>query len=86
MIAPSTYNTTASAVVTIGGVTSTYTVTTAGQHAPQARFTAVTGASVLSTQISNPITVTSITAAASIGITSGAWLGALRVGVAVNGR
>ena len=72
MIAPSTYNTTASAVVTIGGVTSTYTVTTAAQQTPQAGFTAVTGASVSSTQISNPITVTSITAPASISISSGA--------------
>src|SRR5450432_1765684 len=71
-IAPSTYNTTASAVVTIGGVTSTYTVTTAAQQTPQAGFTAVTGASVSSTQISNPITVTSITAPASISISSGA--------------
>jgi hypothetical protein len=72
MIAPSTYNTTASAVVTIGGVTSTYTVTTAAQQTPQAGFTADTGASVSSTQISNPITVTSITAPASISISSGA--------------
>lgn len=70
MIAPSTYNTTASAVVTIGGVTSTYTVTTAAQQA-QAGFTAVTGASVSSTQISNPITVTSITAPAPISVSSG---------------
>ena len=39
--------------MTIGGVTSTYTVTTATQAIPQAGFTAVTGASVSSTQISN---------------------------------
>ena len=69
--APSTYNTTASAVVTIGGVTSTFTVTTAAQQVVQAGFTAVTGASVSSTQISNPITVTSITAPASISVSSG---------------
>jgi hypothetical protein len=72
MRAPPTYNTTASAVVTIGGITSTYTVTTATQQTPQAGFTAVTGASLSSTQISNPITVTSITAPASISVSSGA--------------
>jgi hypothetical protein len=72
MIAPSTYNTTASAVVTIGGITSTYTVTTATQQAPQAGFMDLTGASVSSTQISNPITVTSITSPAPISISSGA--------------
>ena len=73
MIAPSTYNTTASAVVTIGGITSTYTVTTATQQTPQTgAFTALTGASVSGTQISNPITVTSITAPAPISISSGA--------------
>jgi hypothetical protein len=71
MIAPSTYRTTASAIVTIGGVTSTYTVTTATQEIPQASFTPVTGASVASTQISNAITVTSITAPASISVSSG---------------
>lgn len=72
LIAPSTYNTTSSAVVTIGGVTSTYTVTTATQQTPQAGFTPVTGASLSSTQISNSITVTSITAPASISVSSGA--------------
>jgi hypothetical protein len=72
MIAPPTYNTTASAVVTIGGVTSTYTVTTATQQIPQAGFTAVTGAALSSAQTSNAITVTSITAPASISISSGA--------------
>jgi len=72
MTAPSTYNATASAVVTIGGVTSTFTVTTATQQIPQAGFTAVTGASPSSLQISNPITVTSVTAPAAISISSGA--------------
>ena len=38
MIAPSTYRTTASAIVTIGGVTSTYTVTTATQAIPAGRL------------------------------------------------
>jgi Outer membrane protein beta-barrel domain len=71
MIAPPTYNTTSSAVVTIGGVTSTYTVTTATQQIPQAGFTPVTGASISSTQVSNPITITSITAPGPISISSG---------------
>jgi hypothetical protein len=72
IVAPPTLNTTASAVVTIGGVTSTFTVTTAAQPIAQAGFTDVTGASVGSDQISNPITVTSITAPDSINISSGA--------------
>jgi len=72
MVAPSTLNTTASAIVTIGGVTSTFTVTTAAQPIAQAGFTDVTGASLSSDQISNPITVTSVTAPASISISSGA--------------
>jgi hypothetical protein len=72
MIAPQTYNTTGSAVVTIGGVTSTYTVTTATQQIPQAGFTAVTGAGLSSTQTSNAITITSVTSPASISVSSGA--------------
>jgi hypothetical protein len=72
IIAPSTYNTTASALVTIGGTIAIYTVTTAAAPLAQAGFTPVTGASVSSTQISNPITITSITASASISIGSGA--------------
>jgi hypothetical protein len=71
-IAPSTYNTTASAIVTIGGVTSTFMVNTTTQQIPQGGFTDVTGASVASNQISNAITVTSITAPAPISISSGA--------------
>ena len=54
----STYNTTASAVVTIGGVNSTFTVTTAAQPMLQGGFTAVTSAVPSSVQISNPVTVT----------------------------
>lgn len=72
MTAPSTYNTTASAVVTIGGITSAYTVTTESQPTPQAGFTNVTGASLSSTQASNSVTVTSITAPASISVSGGA--------------
>ena len=68
----STYNTTSSAIVTIGGVTSTYTVTTAAQPPQQAGFTPVTGSSVGVPQMSNPNTVTSITAAAPISVSSGA--------------
>jgi hypothetical protein len=70
--APSTYNTTGSAIVTIGGVTSTFNVTTATQQIPQGGFTDVTGAGVGSSQISNSITVTSVTAPAPISISSGA--------------
>ena len=72
MTAPATYNTTASAVVTIGGVTSTYIVTTAAAQTPQATFTAVTGAGVSSNQISNAISVTIIAVPASISISIGA--------------
>jgi OmpA-like transmembrane domain len=71
-IAPATYNATASAVVTIGGVTSTFTVTTATQQIPQGGFTDVTGAGIGSDQISNSITVTSVTAPAAVSISSGA--------------
>jgi hypothetical protein len=67
-----TYNTTSSAIVTIGGVTSTYTVTTAAQPPQQAGFTPVTGSSVGVPQMSNPITVTIITTAAPISVSSGA--------------
>jgi hypothetical protein len=70
--ASSTYNTTSSAIVNIGGVTSTYTVTTAAQPPQQAGFTPVTGSSVGALQMSNAITVTSITTAAPINISSGA--------------
>jgi hypothetical protein len=72
LTAPSTYNTTASAVATIGGITSTFLVTTAAQPVKQAGFTDVSGASVSSSQISNAITITSIAAPAPISISSGA--------------
>ena len=72
MIAPAAYNTTSSAILNIGGVTSTFTVTTAAQPPQQAGFTPVTGSSIGSPQSSNPITITSITAAASISVSSGA--------------
>jgi hypothetical protein len=70
--AASTYNATSSAIVNIGGVTSTYTVTTAAQPPQQAGFTPVTGSSVGVLQMSNPITITSITTAAPISVSSGA--------------
>jgi len=70
--APSTYNTTSSAIVNIGGVTSTYTVTAAAQPPQQAGFTPVTGSSVGVLQMSNPITITGITTAAPISVSSGA--------------
>ena len=72
MSAASTYNTSSSAIVNIGGVTSPFTVTTAAQPPQQAGFTPVTGSSVGVTQISNPITVTNITAAAPISVSGGA--------------
>jgi hypothetical protein len=71
-IGAATYNTTSSAIVTIGGVTSTYTVTTAAQPPQQAGFTPVTGSSVGVLQMSNPITITIITTAAPISVSSGA--------------
>jgi hypothetical protein len=70
--AASTFNTTSSAIVNIGGLTSTYTVTTAAQPLPQAGFTPVTGSSVGALQTSNPITITSITTPAPISVSSGA--------------
>jgi hypothetical protein len=70
--APSTYNTTASAVLNIGGVTSTFTVTTGAQPVLQGGFTPVTGAVPSSVQISNPITVTGITAPTQVSISGGA--------------
>jgi hypothetical protein len=68
----SSYNTTASAVVTIGGVNSTFTVTTAAQPVLQGDFAAVTATTPSSVQTSNPITVTGTTAPAPITITNGA--------------
>ena len=69
--AASGYNTTSSAIVTIGGVTSPFTVTTAAQPPQQAGFTPVTGSSIAATQISNPITIIG-TAAAPISVSNGA--------------
>jgi Abnormal spindle-like microcephaly-assoc'd, ASPM-SPD-2-Hydin len=66
----STYNTTDSAIVNIGGVTSTFTVTTAAQPPQLAGFTPVTGSSVGVLQMSSPITFTG-TAAAPISVSSG---------------
>ncbi len=68
----SAYNSTDSAVVTIGGVKSTFTVTTAAQPMLQGGFTAVSGAAPSSLQISNPITVTGTTIGVPITISSGA--------------
>jgi hypothetical protein len=68
----SAYNTTASAVVRIGGVDSTFTVTTAAQPKVQGGFTAVSGAAPWSVQVSNPVTVTGTTIAVPISISSGA--------------
>ncbi len=68
----SEYNTTDSGVVTIGGVNSTFTVTTAAQPVLQGGFTAVSGAPPSSVQVSNPITVTGTTIAVPIAVSSGA--------------
>jgi hypothetical protein len=68
----SVYNTTSSAIVTIGGVNSTFTVTTAAQPVLQGDFTAVSNAAPSSVQVSNPITVTGTTIAVPITVSSGA--------------
>jgi hypothetical protein len=68
----SAYNTTSSAMVTIGGVNSTFTVTTAAQPVLQGGFTAVSNAAPSSVQVSNPITVTGTTIAVPITVSSGA--------------
>ena len=70
--APSTYGTTATAVLTIGGTPSPFAVTTGAEPVLQGSFTPVTGAANSSPHISNPITVTGITSPAIISITSGA--------------
>jgi hypothetical protein len=72
MSAAPTYNASSSTIVNIGGITSPFTVTTAAQPPQQAGFTPVTGSSIGVMQISNPITVTNITAAAPISVSSGA--------------
>ena len=51
------YSTTTSAILNVGGTTSTFTVTTAAQPTVQGGFTPVTGAGVASPQVSNPITI-----------------------------
>jgi hypothetical protein len=68
----STYGTTSSAIVTIGGVNSTFTVTTAAQPVLQGGFTAVSSAAPSSVQVSNPITVTGTTIAVPITVSNGA--------------
>jgi hypothetical protein len=72
MTTPSAYNTTASATVTIGGITSTFTVTTAAQPVMQGGFAAVSATTPSSVQVSNPITIAGTTAPAAIAISSGA--------------
>lgn len=70
--ASSTYNTTDSAVLSVNGITSTFSVTTSVQPVLQGGFTPVTGAAPSSVQISNPITVTAVTVAAPVSISTGA--------------
>jgi hypothetical protein len=71
MTAASGYNTTSSAIVTIGGVNSSFTVTTAAQPPQQPGFTPVTGSSLGATQVSSPITIVGTTAE-PISVSSGA--------------
>ena len=71
--APSTYSTTATAVLTIGGSTSSFAVTTGAEPVLQGAFTNVSGAAASSTQTSNSITVTGITSPAVISITGGQY-------------
>jgi OmpA-like transmembrane domain len=70
--AASNYSTTVSAILTIGGVASPFAVTTGTQPVLQGGFTALTGTSVSSVQISNPITVSGTTIPAPITVSSGA--------------
>jgi Abnormal spindle-like microcephaly-assoc'd, ASPM-SPD-2-Hydin len=68
LTAASGYSTSDSATLTIGGVSSTFTVTTGAQPVLQGSFTPVTGAVPSSIQTSNAITVTGTTIPAPISI------------------
>jgi hypothetical protein len=70
--APSTYDTTATGVLTIGGTPSNFTVTTGAEPVLQGSFTAITSAANSSAETSTPITVTGITSPAVISVTGGA--------------
>ena len=70
--AASSFSTAVAAVLTIGGVDSTFTVTTGTQPVLQGGFRPLTGTAPSSVQISNPITVTGTTIPAPISVGSGA--------------
>jgi len=69
--AASNFNTAVSPVLTIGGVDSTFTVTTGAQPVVQGSFTPLTGTAPSSVQISNPVTVSG-NVAVPIAISGGA--------------
>ena len=71
--APSSYSTTATGVLTVGGSTSSFAVTTGAEPVLQGSFTNSSGAAASSTQTSNPITITGITSPAVISITGGQY-------------
>jgi hypothetical protein len=73
LTAASGYSTSDSATLTIGGVSSTFTVTTGAQPVLQGSFTPVTGAAPSSIQTSNAITVSGTTIPAPISINGGTY-------------
>jgi len=70
--ASASFSTAVSAVLTIGGVDSSFSVTTGTQPVLQGGFTALNGTAPSSVQVSNPITVTGTTIAVPIAVSSGA--------------
>lgn len=70
--AAANFSTAVSAVLTIGGVDSTFTVTTGTQPVVQGGFTPLAGTAPASVQVSNPITVTGTTIPVPISVSSGA--------------
>ncbi len=72
--AAATHSTSVESVLTIGGVSATYTVTTIADTTPEAfSFTAATDVEPNAESISNQITVTGIDAATPISITNGEY-------------
>lgn len=74
LTAPAANSTSASAQITVGGVTATFTVTTKADTTPDAfAFTAQTNAALNTEYTSNTITVTGIDAATPISVTGGTY-------------
>ena len=71
LTAASGYSTSDSVVLTIGSVSSTFTVTTGAQPVLQGSFAPVTGAAPSAIQTSNAITVTGTTIPVPISVTGG---------------